>query len=313
MKLPNFLIIGVPKSGTTALQNYLNQHPQIYLTPGLETNYFGLKDQLVDFRGPGDADTINRTAITTFDDYQAQFAATNGATAIGEVCPLYMYFPGAPARIKASIPNVKLVVILRNPIDRAYSNYLHLRHDGREPLAEFEQALAQENERMQAGWSPIWHYKTLGFYYEQLKPYYILFSYKQIRVYLYDELEENPQQMLQDMFKFLQVDHTFQPDLNLPLNDSNRPQSRTLPNGLTQPHVLQSAPITTRHDEAQNPLARAVNRIRNGNPVKPTLVKETRLTLMNAYREDVRATQALTGRKVSAWLTSQTAPITYDV
>ncbi|ETW93779.1 MAG: hypothetical protein ETSY1_37760 [Candidatus Entotheonella factor] len=129
MTLPNFLVIGAGGSGTTAIYEYLRQHPQIYLTPQKETNFFGYEGQTLTFCGPGDHELVNESSITHLDAYQAQFDGITGEIAIGEVCPLYIFSASAPDCIRHYVPDVKLIAMLRHPADRAYTNYLHMLRD----------------------------------------------------------------------------------------------------------------------------------------------------------------------------------------
>ena len=130
MVLPNFLIIGAAKSGTTSLYSYLNQHPQVYFSPFKEPRFFALEGKEVNYQGP--SQVVNQKAINTIDEYEKLFAGVTDEVAIGEASTLYLYSPEAPAKIKQYIPQVKLIAILRNPIDRAYSGYCHLVRDGYE-------------------------------------------------------------------------------------------------------------------------------------------------------------------------------------
>lgn len=228
MVKPNFLIIGAAKAGTTSLYHYLNQHPQIYMSPLKETNYFALAGKQLIFRGPGDHDYINRFSLTTIDAYQAQFEGVTHERAIGEASPLYLYEPHVPQRIRRHLKNVKLIAILRHPVERAYSAFLHLVRDGREQCATFAHALEQEHIRIASHWEHIWHYKQMGLYYQQLKRYYDCFAPAQIKVYLYDMLKADPHRVIQDIFRFLHVDDTYAPDISIRYNVS-RASETTLP------------------------------------------------------------------------------------
>jgi hypothetical protein len=211
MTLPNFIILGAAKAGTTALYHYLNQHPQIFMSPMKETNFFALMDESLNFCGPGDCDFINRFSITSMEAYREQFAGSQGALAVGEASPLYLYSPKAPPRIQQHIPDAKLIIMLRHPIERAYSAFLHLVRDGRETTTDFGEALAMEEERIRAGWEHIWHYKNMSLYYEQVKRYYDLFDRSRIKLYLYYDFRTETMQMLGDVFRFLDVDDTLPP------------------------------------------------------------------------------------------------------
>lgn len=134
MTLPNFLIIGAAKAGTTSLYHYLAQHPQIYMSPIKEPNFFALEERCVDFRGPGDHLYIKQFSVTELERYRSLFQGVTHEQAVGEASPLYLYSPVAPARSHRYVPEMKLIAILRHPVDRAYSAFLHLLRDEREPI-----------------------------------------------------------------------------------------------------------------------------------------------------------------------------------
>lgn len=227
--LPNFLIIGAAKAGTTSIYNYLNQHPQIYMSPLKEPNFFALEGQKFDFRGPGDREYIERFSVTDRERYSELFQGVSREVAVGEASALYLYSAEAPSRIRYYAPRMKLITILRHPVDRAYSAFLHLRRDRREPLCSFAHALAAEDVRIRNNWEHIWHYRRMGFYASQLERYYRHFSRDQIRVYLYDALQREPLNVLADMFGFLCVDATFTPDTSVRHNQPVLPTEKRPP------------------------------------------------------------------------------------
>ncbi|HYF40037.1 MAG TPA: sulfotransferase, partial [Gemmatimonadales bacterium] len=128
--LPNFIVIGAAKAGTTALYWYLAEHPQIFMSPVKETNYFAYE---VDASGQlvyGDPED-HQFPIRTRAEYEALFAEAGPASAVGEASPIYLECPQAAGRIQSAIPGALLVCCLRHPVDRAYSDYLmHLRSHG---------------------------------------------------------------------------------------------------------------------------------------------------------------------------------------
>ncbi|HEX6473777.1 MAG TPA: sulfotransferase, partial [Candidatus Limnocylindria bacterium] len=132
-RLPNFLVIGAAKSGTTALWSLLRQHPQVFMPALKEPHHFAFDaDQPApQFRGPGA--NLHRDAVTGTDAYRALFADAGEALAVGEASATYLYVAASVERIRAAIPDARLVAILRQPADRAYSSYLHLKRQGREP------------------------------------------------------------------------------------------------------------------------------------------------------------------------------------
>lgn len=236
MTLPNFLIIGAAKAGTTSLYKYLAQHPQIYMSPIKEPNFFALEGREVDFCGPGDNLYIRQFSVTDSPAYATLFEDVSSEVAVGEASPLYLYSPVAPSRICSYAPGMKLIVVLRHPVERAYSAFLHLLRDKREPLGNFACALGAETERIRRNWEHIWHYQQMGFYAAQLERYYRHFSPEQIRVYLYDTLQEEPLEVIADILHFLGVDETFTPDISVRYNAPGIPLAEQPP---LQPEVRQ--------------------------------------------------------------------------
>ncbi|MGB7417340.1 MAG: sulfotransferase [Thermosynechococcaceae cyanobacterium] len=294
MNLPNFLIIGAAKSGTTALHTYLEQHPQVYMTPEKETNFFAFDGVDLHFRGPGDS-AINSFSITSAKDYAAQFANVTDETAIGEACPLYLYHPEAPARIQASIPDAKLLVILRSPVDRAHANFLHLVRDGREPHQDFAHALEDEQRRIQENWEWFWHYRQQGYYSAQLQRYCDRFSADQLKVYLYEDLTQSPETLLQDIFQYLEVDSSFMPDMTIRPNKSGMPKNRLMHRILTQPNPLKSMLKPLFPDHLRQ-------KIQHQNLGKPQISPGVRQSLAALYQDDILRCQDLIQRDLSAWL-----------
>ena len=291
---PNFLIIGAAKAGTTALHTYLNQHPQIYMTPRKETNFFALEGEKLNFQGPGD-EAINDFSITTLDAYQAEFKGVTKEVAIGEACPLYLYDFKAAARICNYNPEMKIIVILRNPVHRAYANFLHLIRDDRELCQNFPEALKVESERIEQNWEWFWHYIQLGYYGKQLQEYYNIFAENKIKVYLYEDFSKNPLELVQNICTFLNVKDDFVPDMQIKPNKSGMPKNKFLHQLLTKPN-----PIKT----ALKPLFPSLLRqkIQHQNLAKPELPREIKEELTQLYREDILHCQDLIHRDLSHWL-----------
>jgi hypothetical protein len=224
--LPNFLVIGAAKSGTTSIYHYLKQHPQIYMCPANETNFFALDRDTLEahFRGPGDRETVERHAIKDLEAYRSLFLDARGYSSVGESSPLYLYSPIAAQKIYHSIPDVRLIAVLRHPVERAYSNYISYLQVGLEPIQDFIHALVAEEQRVLAGWGPwpFWHYRALGFYSVQLKRYYDLFPFDQIQVHLYEDLKMDGAGTLKKIFAFLDADANFIPDTSHRYNRTGR-------------------------------------------------------------------------------------------
>ena len=306
MTLPNFLVIGAAKAGTSSLEMYLRQHPEIFLnSTWKELRFFAYDGHPPSYAGPGDVES-NKHTITTLGTYQAQFQGASGKKAIGEVSPIYLYSERAPERIAHYIPDVKLIAVLRNPVERAYSHYMNLRRDLRETEGSFARALALEDDRIRKNWEWSWHYRRVGLYHDQLGRYFGRFDSSRIRVFLYDDLQRDPGGMTRDVFRFLGVDDTVVPDTSVRFNVSGLPRSRALPRALmrTRTYLLRTlAPV-----EPYIPTAlwrgggTMIWALYNANFAKPPLGDDVRSSLVEYFRDDVRRLEALIGRDLSHWL-----------
>ena len=305
MTLPNFLVIGAGKSGTTSLYHYLKQHPDIYMSPVKEPNFFALEGERPRFRGPEADERINRWSVTEIGAYEKLFDVAGGEKAIGESSPTSLYYPEAPARIKRYVPEAKLVAVLRDPVSRAYSAYLHTVRSGREKLG-FREALRAEEERIRENWEWIWHYKTVGLYYDQVKRYYDAFGSERVRTYLFEDLSESPVSVSQDIFRFLGVDGSFVPDTSLRHNVSGIPKSKALVALIKRPNPLKSAARAILPEKLRKRLSVSLQ-TRNLSKAPP-MPEEARRELVEAYREDVLALQGLIGRDLSGWLDGGAKP-----
>jgi len=299
--LPNFLIIGSAKSGTTSLYKYLKQHPEVYMSPIKETEFFVFEGEQLDFRVP---EHPPRQTITRLEDYVNLFQGVTTETAVGEVCPAYLYYYAkAAARIKKYTPQAGLVVILRNPVDRAYSQFLHLLRDGYETKSDFNTALAAEEGRIADHWAWGWHYTRVGYYYRQLKYYYELFPENQISVFLYRDFKNNPEDMLKRLFRFLRVNDGFVPDMDTRYNISGVPRNAKL-------HDFLSKPNRTKKVIKKLMPARSREKMRlwlkNRNMSRPELDQGARRRLIGLYKEDVMLLEKLIKRDLSGWLKEPT-------
>ena len=169
---PDFIIIGAPKAGTTALHSALAQHPEVFTTTPKEPKYWLCGDAPPPaWIGPGDAHS-QQEWIWRRRDYDALFRPAAEHQVRGESTPFYLWSYPAHRRIAEHLPDVKLVAVVRDPIDRAYSNWMHLWSDGLEREPDFERAFAQQQRRIDAGWAPFWRYRDLGLYGRQLEHLY---------------------------------------------------------------------------------------------------------------------------------------------
>ena len=211
--------------------------------------------------------------------------------------PAYLHAPEAPARIGELLPDVRLVAILRDPVERAYAQYLGLRRDGLEPAPTFEQALRDDDRRVRDGW-PLAGLVATGLYHRHLSRYYERFQPGRIRVYLHEDLHADPDGLIRDLLSFLGVDPAFAPD-------TSRVHGRT---GVVRNRAL--GVLWNRSRRARDSLGPIVPRsVREGvrrwvlrDMERPPLDPATRARLVRVFRPDILALEELIGRDLSPWL-----------
>lgn len=300
MTKPNFLIVGAARSGTTSLYHYLSQHPDIFLSPIKETNYFALEGQTLMFRGPGDQKAIGASSVTSWADYLQQFRSADGERAIGEASPSYMYYAYRTVpRILARIGTPKVIAILRNPVDRAFSNFSLLVRDGREPLRSFEEALKAEQERLNDGWEHVWAYFGLGLYGSQLEPFVHTFGRERLLILSYEDLLSDPVAMLQTTFRFLGVDPDFKPTVDVRHNAGGLPRRWwvhriTVGNANVKAVARRIVPRSVRRTAWRTLVA--------WNSQRTSIAPSTRHRLAAAYKDEIIKVGKLTGYDFTHWL-----------
>lgn len=298
MTMPNFMILGAAKAGTTSLYAYLCQHPQIYLPRIKEPNFFAYGETTFDRQGPG-ADIIRRNAIMTPAQYAQLFAGVTQETAIGEASVTNLW-PRACERIQQYAPGARLIVLLRQPTDRAYSHFLHHRRLGLEPQADFAAALADEPNRLRQRWPLSFCYRHMSHYAADLQNYFRHFPREQLRIYLYEEFVARPQALLQEIFAFLGVDATFVPNMSVHYNVARLPRSAWLMTFLRQPHWLK-AWLRPFLPAAWRP--RLLHHVQRYNWRKPPhLAASLRAEVTCSFHDEIVQLQRLLARDLSHWL-----------
>lgn len=300
MSSPDFIIIGAPKGGTTSLYHYLRQHPQIFMSVLKDSHFFLHDGGSPRMGGPSDRHR-NREMIKSWPAYLKQFRGARPDQVCGEVGVRYLDSPSACRAIRQRLPEARLIVTLRDPVERAHSHYRMYRRNGSEPCATFEQALADEPRRLQEGWFRGLH-QELGYYYRHLLPYFEHFPRDQIRVLLFDDLGDHPQGLMRELFGFLGVDPDFQPDMATHFNRAGEIANPMLRWAWSASRELRSraaplVPVQLR--------GRLVAWIAN-RPVTPhgteCMDELTRVALLDSYRDDIRQLSGLIGRDLSHWV-----------
>ena len=296
--LPTFLVIGAAKAGTTAVYEFLRQHPQVFMSPVKEPHFFALEGEPIAFFGPGDAESINRVGINDLNRYRALFAGAGGYRARGEGSVSYLYSPRAPRRIAEHLAEVRLIAVLRDPVERAYSTYLYQRSRGLEPAATFADALADEPRRIAGGWHHIWHYRAMGDYGAQLARYLEVFEKDRMLICFYDDLVHDAHAFMRRGFHFVGVDEGLRLDTRVAPGASGVPRYPLLETVLFRNRALKRS---LRAALPERLLARVGSRLRRRTLARPPLDPALAASLRQGYRRDLETVEAITGRDLSDW------------
>lgn len=294
-KLPDFLIVGAAKSGTTSLHHYLNEHPEIYLNSKKELRF--LSSMSRNFQGPGD-ENVNNSIPKNLEEYKKLFSTMHNGQKAGDISPDYLYYyENSISNIKKYLTNPKVIIILRNPIERAYSQYTHFVRDGREEES-FANALTLCKERERMDWEWAWQYINVGLYFNQVSAYKK--NIKNVKVYLFEDLKSDPKKLIKDICEFLEVDSNFIPgNLKEKFNVSGIPKNKLLHNFLHNKNTLKSIvklfiPLSYRRKIRKSLELKNIKKV----PMK----FEDRNYLKEFYRDDIRKLEKLIDRDLSHWL-----------
>lgn len=186
----DFFVVGAQKAGTTTIYALMRQHVDLFLPDLKESHFFSLPSPEHHYKDAA-ADRMNKTAIRTQQGYAALFK-DSGTRVRGEICPTYLYPDFAAERISNSIPGAKIIIMLRNPIDRTFSAYRHMKSRGAETAKSFDAALALELEHIKNGWQEMAHYTKASLYYKQVKRYYEHFPAGNIHIVKFEEFVKDP-------------------------------------------------------------------------------------------------------------------------
>lgn len=304
MALPDFLVIGAPKAGSTAVHEALVRHPQLFLSSPKEPKYFLTGDRRprrAQHRGPGDAHSSHEW-VWRRDEYERLFDAAPPGALRGESTPFYLWDREAHRRIHAAIPDAKLIAVIRDPVDRAYSNWTHLWCDGLETEPDFVRACRKEPGRVAAGYAPFWRYLELGRYGEQFEHLFQVFPREQVHVLRYKEFVDEPAKSIDAICGFLGVqvgvvDSIASANMSGWADDTavNSALRRVIRAGaavgsLAPPHLWR---------RAQRPIVRT---LRRGRSHRPQLGTEQRRELVEYFREDVALLERLLDRPFHDWV-----------
>lgn len=297
-RAPTFLIIGVQKAGTTSIYNYLKQHPQVYMSPVKETGFFERDWE----QEPPDVQRRKKNGIVTWDQYQQLFAqAADAHIALGEASPNYLFhYRSSAVQIQRRVPDAKLITILRNPIQRACSDYLMNMRDAigkQTPLAE------QVRSRGDASYVLL-----KGKYYEQLKHFMDTFGRHQVDVFLYDDLRKDSQEFMAALYRSIGVSPDFVANTSKQAQTAKVPKNQTFNRLLKTQNpirsvatgIMQLVPTELRH-QLRDQLITLNSQDKN----QAKFTDEDMILLRQYYHDDILRLQDLIQRDLSTWLKEQ--------
>jgi hypothetical protein len=295
---PNLLVIGAARSGTTALCATLGRHPEIFLADPKEMHFLANAGRRVSFRGPGDDLTVNRVLVTDPDRYRALFRSSGGRRYRGEGSVSTLYTPdrAIPAIAANADPDVRLIAILRDPVQRAYSSYLYLRSRGFEHCPTFEQALELEDRRRDGGYHHLWHLRSMSRYRDQLPAFVETFG-QRLLVLIHEEFRRDPEGALGRIHRFLDLDPTEPLQQAAETNQGGVPRSDLL---VSVMNGIRRAPMARQLVRTATP-ASVRERLRAANLARPALNPTTAAALRAEFRPDVTAVEAALGRTIDDW------------
>ena len=313
-RTPNFFLVGAPKTGTSSLYAYLDQHPQIFMSPMKEPHYLADEVRLGNFSeelrrreeprlaelrayldGPMTA-KFSTGFVTELADYLKLFQGSQGEPVLGEASVCYLWSPTAPGNIARMCPEAKILMILRDPADRAYSQYLQ--------LLTLSQTFLSFRDYIDAGlhststlMGPLYPFLCFGQYYGQVKRYLQLFPREQIHILFYEDFQRDARGAVGNIFKFLGVNRDFVPDMKVRHMLASVPRSHVL-HRLTGPAARWSALRQISPPRLRSSLKRLLFRPRESMTMDPS----DRAFLVDFYREDIGNLSGLLDRDLSAWL-----------
>jgi hypothetical protein len=287
LTVPNFFIVGAPKAGTTALSAYLDQHPQVFMSKLKEPCYFAPEQ------------SPPNHPHSSWEGYLTLFRAVRDERAIGEATACYLWSQSAAQNIAAQLPHARIVISLRNPVDRAYSQYLERLTLGT-TRKSFREEIDASLRCSREGHGPsgyLWPFLEVGCYHEQVQRYLKLFPRAQIHILYYEDLERAPEQVLAELFAFLEVDRGFLPDLS---QRHNEPQ---VPRLLGATYLLKKSGVWRYfRGLAPRPLSPRLRALVFRPRVSLRMETADRTFLSHYYRDDIRALALLLDRDLSSWL-----------
>lgn len=231
---PNFLVVGAARSGTTGLVEGLRSHPRVFVTDPKEPHYFALHKRGAHFTAPGDEHTINTVSVTDRDAYLDLYPQEHDYLALGDASVSTMYYhQDALPEVVDMNPAMRVVVLLREPVARAYSSHQYMRARGLEPVEDFLAAVELEEQRKSDGWHHLWHYTSMSRYADSVRALQAALPPEQVGIWFHDDLDADYEGTVSQILRFLGVPPLAGEASGVPrVNISGKPRSAALHSAL---------------------------------------------------------------------------------
>jgi hypothetical protein len=317
--LPNGIVIGAARSGTTSVYEYLNAHPEIYMSPVKEPDFFAhpLLDA-VHLPEPGQTRTpeeqakVQAALDAEMSKYTALFDGAGNAKIRGEASAIYLGHPTAAAHLRRYVPDAKLICVLRDPAERMHSHYIHhkrVRSDQGATEEASKQLADQYNKTIDRAYREGYSHPATndpevwvrtGLYHQHITRFLSIFPKEQMIFFLFEDLSANPKGMMTSVYHFLGVDDTFVLPTTEAFNASVVPKNQGLFSFFTRRNPIMQIARSIAPPWLRGVAMRTRNQVLASS--KPTMDTEIRRKLIHVYREDILKLQDFLGRDLSAWL-----------
>lgn len=291
MRRPDFFIVGAPRCGTTAMKEYLGQHPEIFMPrTDREPHFFG-------------TDVLSSLFIRDEQKYLSLFALAKNEKRVGEKSTWYLYSKRAAAEIKEFQPSASIIIMLRNPADQIYSHHGFRVRIGHESLVDFEVALEAEEDLRQVlrREVPFSLYRETPRYTHQIQRYLDVFGRENVHIIIFDDFISNLSGVYRDTLRFLHVTPDFQPEF-LKVNPSRRVRSRAVQSLLmNRPQLVRSFVKVLMPYRLRKQVLDGLLRLNLGYAPCPPMRPELRRQLQEEFFPEVEQLSELLGRDLTHW------------
>ncbi|MFN3533080.1 MAG: sulfotransferase domain-containing protein [Candidatus Brocadia sp.] len=296
MTKPEFFIVGAPKCGTTAMQEYLRQHPDIFMPAMKEIHHFA--DDLLKQDDP----------FLSRERYLSLFAGAGENQLVGEASVYYLFSKNAARNIKSFCPSAKIIIMLRNPVDVLYSRHAQLVYNGAENILDFEASLAAEEKRRNGKMIPeniriekkLLHREVVKFT-EQIKRYFDTFGRNKVHVIIYDDFKKDTAKVYRETIEFLHVDNSFQPDFKV-INPNKRVRIRTLQHFLkTPPSAVRTIGKLLLPQSFRDVLLNRLKKFNTQYVPRQPMSPELRRRLQEEFTSEIKSLSELLERDLTHW------------